>query len=83
MHIYRLGAGLSHEEKLVVFERRILRIYGPTRENNVWGIKYNDELYSLNKDHSQSNESSQDKMATTFSENGGILTLQKRNLLPA
>jgi hypothetical protein len=41
----------SYEEKLRIFERRILRrIYGPTCENGVWRIKYNDELYSLYKD---------------------------------
>jgi hypothetical protein len=39
------------EEKLRTFERRILRkIYGPTCENGVWRIKYNDELYGLYKD---------------------------------
>jgi hypothetical protein len=39
------------EEKLRIFERRILRrIYGPTCENGVWRIKYNDELYILYKD---------------------------------
>jgi hypothetical protein len=33
------------------FERRILRRrYGPTCENGVWRIKYNDELHSLYKD---------------------------------
>jgi hypothetical protein len=32
-------------------ETRILRrIYGPTCENGVWGIKYSDELYGLYKD---------------------------------
>jgi hypothetical protein len=41
----------NSEEKLRLFERRILRrIYGPTCKNGVWRIKYNDELYSLCKD---------------------------------
>jgi hypothetical protein len=41
----------ADEEKLRTFERRILRsIYGPTCENCVWRIKYNDELYGLYKD---------------------------------
>jgi hypothetical protein len=41
----------AEEEKLRIFERRILRkIYGPTCENGVWRIKYNDELYGLYKD---------------------------------
>jgi hypothetical protein len=41
----------SDEEKLMIFEIRILRrIYGPTCENGAWRIKYNDELYSLRKD---------------------------------
>jgi hypothetical protein len=39
------------DEKLSVFERRILRrLYGPTCENGGWRTKYNDELYSLYKD---------------------------------
>jgi hypothetical protein len=38
----------ADEEKLRTFERRILRrIYGPTCENGVWIIKYNDELHGL------------------------------------
>jgi hypothetical protein len=37
--------------KLRTFERRILiRIHGPTCENGVWRIKYNDEVYGLYKD---------------------------------
>jgi hypothetical protein len=41
----------ADKEKLRTFERRILRrIYGPTCENFVWRIKYNDELYTLYKD---------------------------------
>jgi hypothetical protein len=41
----------ADEEKLRIFERRILRsIYGPTCEDGIWRIKYNDELYSLYKD---------------------------------
>jgi hypothetical protein len=42
---------IADEEKLKIFERRIPRkIYGPTCENGVWRIKYNDELCSLYKD---------------------------------
>jgi hypothetical protein len=41
----------ANEEKLWTLERRIpRRIYGPTCENGVWRIKYNDELYGLCKD---------------------------------
>jgi hypothetical protein len=47
-------AGLSKktdEEKLMIFERRIMiTIYGPTCQNGVWTIKCNDEQYSLYKD---------------------------------
>ena len=33
---------------LGVFERKILRaIFGPTKENDEWRIKYNNELYAL------------------------------------
>ena len=32
-------------EKLLVFDRKILRrIYGPTKENQIWRIKINEEL---------------------------------------
>jgi hypothetical protein len=48
----------------------------PNLENGVWRIEYNDELYGLYT-------SGQVKMATTFSDNGGELTLQEDNLLPA
>jgi hypothetical protein len=41
----------ADEEKLRIFKRIILRkIYGPTCENGVWRIKFNDKLYSLYKD---------------------------------
>jgi hypothetical protein len=41
----------THEGKLSIFERGILRkIYGPICVNGVWRIKYNDKLYSLYKD---------------------------------
>jgi hypothetical protein len=37
----------ADEEKLRIFERRILRkIYGPTCENGAWRIKFSDEIYS-------------------------------------
>jgi hypothetical protein len=33
-------------QKLLVFERKILRgIFGPTKENQTWRIKNNEELY--------------------------------------
>ena len=39
------------EAVLGVFERKILRaIFGPTNDNGEWRIKYNNELYTLNKD---------------------------------
>jgi capsule polysaccharide modification protein KpsS len=32
-------------QKLLVFERKILRrIFGPTKENQIWRVKTNDEL---------------------------------------
>ena len=37
-------------QKLLVFEREILRrIFGPTKENQIWGIKTNEELDKLIK----------------------------------
>jgi hypothetical protein len=36
--------------KLFVFERKILgRIFGPTKENQIWGVKPNEELDKLIK----------------------------------
>ena len=41
----------SDEAILGVFERKILRaIFGPTNDNGVWRIKYNNELYILYKE---------------------------------
>jgi hypothetical protein len=73
----------ADEEKLRTFERRRLRrIYGPTHENGVYRIKYNDELYALYKDLDtvRVTKMARLKMARTFSQNGGKLTLQKDNL---
>jgi hypothetical protein len=37
-------------QKLLVFERKILRrIFGPTKENQVWTVKTNEELDKLIK----------------------------------
>ena len=37
-------------QKLLVFERKILRrIFGPTKENEIWRIKTNEELDKLIK----------------------------------
>jgi hypothetical protein len=37
-------------QKLLVFERKILRrIFGPTKENQIWRIKTNEELGKLIK----------------------------------
>jgi len=37
-------------QKLLVFERKILRrIFGPTKENQIWGVKTNEELDKLIK----------------------------------
>ena len=37
-------------QKLLVFERRILkRIFGPTKENQIWRVKTNEELNRLVK----------------------------------
>jgi hypothetical protein len=40
----------ADEEKVRIFERRILRIYGPTCEKGVWRVKYSDALHSFYKD---------------------------------
>jgi hypothetical protein len=38
------------EERFRILERKVLRrIYGPTREKEGWQLKYNHELYDLNK----------------------------------
>jgi hypothetical protein len=43
----------KEEEKLNIFERKILRkIYVPSCVNGVWRIKYNDELYNIYKEPS-------------------------------
>jgi hypothetical protein len=36
-------------QKLLVFERKFLRIFGPTKENQIWRIKTNEELDKLIK----------------------------------
>jgi hypothetical protein len=37
-------------QKLLVFEKKILRrIFGPTKENQIWRIKTNEELGKLKK----------------------------------
>jgi len=36
-------------QKLLVFERKILRIFGPTKANQIWRIKTNEELDKLIK----------------------------------
>jgi hypothetical protein len=37
-------------QKLLVFERRIIRrIFGPTKENQIWRVKTNEELDKLIK----------------------------------
>ena len=37
-------------QKLLVFERKILRrIFGPTKENQIWRVKTNEELDKLIK----------------------------------
>jgi hypothetical protein len=37
-------------QKLLVFERKILRrIFGPTKENHIWGNKTNEKLDRLLK----------------------------------
>jgi hypothetical protein len=38
----------NEENKIKTFKRKILRkIYGPTNDNGVWRIRYNQELYGL------------------------------------
>jgi hypothetical protein len=36
-------------QKLLVFERKILRIFGPTKEDQIWRIKTDEELDKLIK----------------------------------
>jgi hypothetical protein len=36
-------------QKLLVFERKIIGIFGPTNENQIWGIKTNEELDKMIK----------------------------------
>jgi hypothetical protein len=39
---------ITEENALRMFERKnIRRIYGPVTENNVWRIRYNEELSTL------------------------------------
>jgi hypothetical protein len=41
---------VTEENALRMFERKIIRrIYGPMMENNVWRIRYNEELNTLLK----------------------------------
>jgi hypothetical protein len=41
---------VTEENALRIFERKIMRrIYGPVLENNVWMIRYNEELNTLLK----------------------------------
>jgi len=43
-----VGAEENIIQKLVIFDRKILRgIFGPTKENNIWRIKSNEELDKL------------------------------------
>jgi hypothetical protein len=35
------------EEKIAIFEKKVLRKYGPTCDNGRWRIRYNNELYQL------------------------------------
>jgi hypothetical protein len=43
---------ITHEEKLKIFERKILRsIYGPVQDsNNKWRVKTNQEIEALMKE---------------------------------
>jgi hypothetical protein len=41
---------VTEENALRMFQRKIIRrIYGPVMENNVWMIRYNEELNTLLK----------------------------------
>jgi hypothetical protein len=41
---------VTEENALRMFERKIIcRIYGPVKENNVWRIRYNEEVNTLLK----------------------------------
>jgi hypothetical protein len=40
---------LKEIQKLLVFERKILRMFGPTTENQIWRIKTNEEIDKLIK----------------------------------
>jgi hypothetical protein len=43
---------MKEENMLRIFERMILRIYGPIKENGIWRSKHNHELHKL---HNESN----------------------------
>jgi hypothetical protein len=36
-------------QKIIVFEKKNLRIFGPTKENQIWRVKTNEELDKLIK----------------------------------
>jgi hypothetical protein len=41
---------VTEENALRMFERKIIRkIYGPLTENNIWRIRYNEEINTLLK----------------------------------
>jgi len=45
-----VGIKRIFDHKLLIFERKILwKVFGPTRENQLWRIKTNDELDKLMK----------------------------------
>ena len=45
-----MGIERNHNSETNVFERKILRrIFGPTKENQTWGVKTNEELDKLIK----------------------------------
>jgi hypothetical protein len=51
-----------------MFERKIIRrIYGPVMENNVWKIRYNEELNTVMKGEDKVTEN---KMVVACRENG-------------
>jgi hypothetical protein len=43
-----MGAERNHNSELLVFESKILRRkFGPTKENQIWRVKINEELDKL------------------------------------
>jgi hypothetical protein len=57
---------------LLVFERKIFRIYGPKYENEEWKSRTNRELEEMSKgEYSKMDKGTKDKLVRSPGENGG------------